>query len=284
MKWNMMMFKQMIYAVLLISVFFQMLFAQEVRWKRSDVVTPELELFHSTHAINLPSGETLQQGDFEFEVSHRFIPPIKDGYDVFWGFDGPANIRLALGYAPSDHMVITLGRTNVSDNLDLQVRYKAIQLPNDLFPSIIAINIGAAWNTEVGGRSGDHSRNFQYFAQLIYNTLINDKIGLGLVPSYVYNSALTTREIKYSFTMGTYLQYYFSRGWSVLFEWNPTVTGWRDNFNSVSIGIELETGGHFFKVFGTNNALINLSQFLAGADKKFSDGDARIGFMITRLL
>ena len=91
-------------------------------------------------------------------------------------------------------------------------------------------------------------------------------------------------EIKYSFTMGTYVQYYFSRSWSVLFEWNPTVTGWRDSFNSVSMGIELGTGGHFFKVFGSNNALINLSQFLAGADKKFSDGDARIGFMITRLL
>jgi hypothetical protein len=280
----MMMYKQLTIAIILLGALIPMLFAQEIRWKRSAAVTPDLALFHSTHVINLPTGETLQRGDFEFEVSHRFIPPMNEGYDAFWGLDGPANIRLALGYAPMDQMIVTIGRTNVSDNLDLQVRYKAIQLPNDLLPSIIAINIGASWNTQVAGRSGNHSRNFQYLAQLIYNILINETIGIGLVPSYVYNSALTTREIKYSFTMGTYLQYYFSKTWSVFLEWNPTVTGWRDSFNSVSIGIELETGGHFFKVFGTNNALINLSQFLAGADKKFSDGDVRLGFMITRLL
>jgi hypothetical protein len=258
--------------------------AQDIKWKSGSKVTPELELFHSTHVINLWTGETLQQGDFEFEISHRFVPPINEGYDAFWGLDGPANIRLALGYAPTNNLVVSLGRSNVNDNLDLQLRYKAFQIRHDIFPSIIAFNIGAAWNTDVGDRSKSDSRNFQYFAQLIYNTLIVEKVGIGLVPSYLYNSALFTEETKYSFTMGTYLQFYFSSMWSVLFEWNPTVTGWRDSYNSVSMGIELETGGHFFKIFVTNNDLINLSQFLAGADKKFSDGDVRLGFMITRLL
>ena len=258
--------------------------AQQIKWKRSATELPDLMLFHSTHVINLPTGETLQQGDFEFEISHRFIPPIKEGYNAFWGLDGPANIRLALGYAPSDHIVVTVGRSNVTDNLDLQVRYRALQINSDILPSIVSINIGAAWNTEVADRSKGDSRNFQYFAQLIYNTLIIKKIGIGLVPSYLYNSALTTDEIKHSFTMGTYFQYYFTSSWSILLEWNPTVIGWRDSYNSVSMGIELETGGHFFKVFVTNNDLINNSQFLAGADKKFSDGDVRLGFMITRLL
>ncbi len=84
--------------------------------------------------------------------------------------------------------------------------------------------------------------------------------------------------------MGTYLQYYFSEFWSLMVEWNPTVYGWRDSFNSFSTGIELETGGHFFKIFVTNNVKINYSQFLAGADKKFGKDNVRLGFMITRLL
>jgi len=258
--------------------------AQDVKWKRGSTVTQELELFHSTHVINLLTAETLQQGDFEFEVSHRFIPPIKEGYDAFWGLDGPANIRLALGYALTNHSVLTLGRSNVTDNLDVQLKYKTFQIRHDIFPSLITFNLGAAWNTEVGDRPKGDSRNFQYFAQLIYNTLIIEKIGIGIVPSYLYNSALTTEEVKYSFTMGTYFQYYISSTWSVMIEWNPTVTGWRDSYNSVSGGVELETGGHFFKIFVTNNDLINMSQFLAGADKKFGDGEVRLGFMITRLL
>jgi hypothetical protein len=131
---------------------------------------------------------------------------------------------------------------------------------------------------------GGHGQHTQYFVQIIYNTLVRDKIGIGLVPSYVHNSALNTMEVKYSFTLGTYVQYYISDMWSVMLEWNPTVTGWRDRYNSVSAGIELETGGHFFKIFITNNDLINVAQFISGADKKFSDGDVRLGFMITRLL
>ena len=284
MKWYKLRFQRFIYCMVLFVALLEVLPAQEIRWKRGTKVTPELALFHSTHVINLLTAETLQRGDFEFEISHRFIPPINEGYDAFWGLDGPANIRLALGYAPSDLILVTIGRSNVTDNLDLQFKYKITQIQSKVLPSIIALNLGAALNTEGGDRPKGDSRNFQYTAQLIYNTLIMNKIGIGLAPSYLYNSALTTEEIKYSFTMGTYLQYYFSSAWSILFEWNPTVTGWRDSYNSVSFGIELETGGHFFKIFVTNNDLINISQFLAGADKKFGDGDVRLGFMITRLL
>ncbi len=259
-------------------------YAQEIQWKRGASATPALALFHSTHVVNLPTAETMQQGDFEFEISHRFIPLLKEGYDAFWGLDGPANIRLAFGYAPWDHMVITLGRSNVSNNVDLQIKYKAFQFRHDWVPTIISLNIVAAWNKESHSTGDARPGSTQYFAQLIFNTLISGKLGIGVVPSYLYNSALTADETKYSFTLGNYLQYYFSARWSLYFEWNPTVTGWRDNYESVSGWIELETGGHFFKVFVTNNALINISQFLAGADKKFSDGDLHLGFMITRLL
>ena len=68
--------------------------AQKVQWKRGEVPVSHLQLFHSTHVINLPTAESMQSGDFEFEISHRFVPPIDEGYSAFWGLDGPANIRL----------------------------------------------------------------------------------------------------------------------------------------------------------------------------------------------
>ena len=270
--------------LIVVSNFIEPLSAQDIRWRRGSVVVPELALFHSTHVINLLTAETLQKGDFEFEISHHFIPFIKEGSDALWGLDGPVNIRLALGYALSDHMIVTLGRSNVTDNLDLQIKYKLAQVRNDILPFVVALNVGIARNANVEVLSSGDSRNFQYFGQIIFNTMIIDKIGFGLVPSYLSNSALTTNAIKYSFTMGTYLQYYFARSWSVLMEWNPTVTGWRASYNSLSMGVELETGGHFFKIFVTDNSYINMSQFLAGAVNRFSDGDIRLGFMITRLL
>ena len=84
---------------------------KRVRWKRQATpVRPELQLFHSPHLVSLPTATTLQKGDFEFEISHRFIPTLNSGYSSLYGLDGPVNMRIALGYAPTNRMVITLGR------------------------------------------------------------------------------------------------------------------------------------------------------------------------------
>ena len=51
-----------------------------------------------------------------------------------------------------------------------------------------------------------------------------------------------------------------------------------------ALGIELETGGHFFKIVVTNSIRLNQAQYLAGAFSPFEPGEWRLGFNITRLL
>lgn len=114
--------------------------------------------------------------------------------------------------------------------------------------------------------------------------MVNKKLGIGLVPSYLYNSNIYRADVQNSFTLGMNAQYYFTNMFSVLAEFNPTVNGYLNRFDSAAFGIELETGGHFFKIILTNNAKLNPTQFLSGADKKFGDGEWRLGFNITRLL
>ncbi|MDZ7722469.1 MAG: DUF5777 family beta-barrel protein [candidate division KSB1 bacterium] len=108
-----------------------------------------LQLFHSLNALVLPSAETPSRGDILFKVSHRFRPPVGDGIKAFWGLDGPANIRLALGYAITDRIFVNVGRTNVYDNADLQLRYKAWTWDNDLLPVVLTFQGGAAWNSQL---------------------------------------------------------------------------------------------------------------------------------------
>lgn len=254
-------------------------------WKRSgEEYHPPLQLFHSTHAVNLPTAEVMQQGNLEFEISHRFVPTIADGAKTLWGFDGPANIRLALGYAYSDKGYVTLGRSNVHDNLDLNVKHQLLAFRNDVLPLLLAVRAGAAWNSDVPDRDAGDPDNFQYYAQLILNTMYDGRFALGVVPSYVENSHILCAERQYSFVLGLHAQYYITDVFNVLAEWTPTVSGWRTRHNTVAFGIELETGGHFFKVILTNNDLLNPTQVLAGATDSFNDGDWHIGFNITRLL
>ncbi len=260
--------------------------ASKPQWKRSSSPTQlDLQLFHSTQVANLNTAETLQRGDILFEISHRFFPSVDEGMDAFYGLDGPVNMRLGLGYAVSNRMLVTLARANANDNVDLWVKYKAVQIRNSLLPMVIALQAGGAWNTQkYFGRDRGDSRNFQYYGQVIANTLIAKKLGIGITPTYLQNTQIFSAETEHSVTIGAYAQYFISFGWAVFAEWNPTISGARYQYNSFTAGLELETGGHFFKIILTNNPYINPTQFQAGADVPFDSRNWRLGFNITRLL
>jgi hypothetical protein len=257
-------------------------------WKRSETNENfDLHLFRSTQSINLPTSETLEKNNLQFEISHRFIPTIKTGIKDFWGFDGPVNIRIALSYAPTNHTMISLGRSNLDGNIDLRIKQKFWQIKNDILPVVIAVRAGAAWNSwpsrPIPGRSKENIKNFQYYGQIILNSMYNNNIGIGIVPSYLYNSYIFTDDTQYSFTIGTYFTYYATRLLGITFEWNPTITGFRVVTNPVAFGFELYTGGHFFKIILTNSEVLNPTQYLAGSRNSFNSGEWHIGFNITRL-
>lgn len=271
-----------------------------VKWQRSaPPIQPDLQLFHSPHGIDLPTATTLQKWDMEFEISHRFIPTTSAGVEGLYGLDGPVNMRLALALALSNQLVIAVGRSNYNDNLDLAVKYKLLRLRHKKVPTLLALRFGGAWNTdphyrEIVDRSKTDLHNFQAFGQLILNSSFGKKLVIGLVPSYLYNADIRwgpetdNTETKDVFRMGILVQFYVSPLWSILIEWSPYLAGYKrlpgQEYNPLSYGIELETGGHFFKLFLTNSQYLNTSQYLAGTDIPIENNDWRMGFMITRLL
>ena len=264
--------------------------SQDISWKPQETMAAgPVNLFHSTIAVNLPTAETLKQNEFEYEISHRFIKTV-DANKAYFGIDGPATIRMALSYAITNDLMLTYGRSNQDDNIDFRVKYKAFQFAHKTFPFLIAVQAGAAWNTEVyepvsyEARNLTDSKNFQYYGQVIFNTMFVKKVGFGVVPSYLYNSHIYSEDPEYSFTMGGYIQYYLSAMFSFYVETNATVTGWRQDYNPIAIGFEIETGGHFFKIFFGNSHVMNPSQYLAGADLDIKEGEWRLGFDITRIL
>ncbi len=54
------------------------------------------------------------------------------------------------------------------------------------------------------------------------------------------------------------------------------------SYNSLSFGTVIETGGHIFNFMLTNNARLNSTQYLVGADRSSSDNEWRLGFGILR--
>lgn len=282
-------------ALLIFCILISIPLAAQPKWKKkTPAKKPDLELFHSTMTANFPTTETLKKGDWEYEISHRFNGLVNDGFGDLWGIDGGSRIRFGLSYALTDHLMIRAGRTNVQDNYDLALKYKLVQLRNSTLPTVFAVRVGGAWNSaEVTGRDRSDSKNFQFFSQLIMNTMLQKKFAIGIVPSYVYNSDSFSPDREYTFSLGNYYQYYINGKFSVFVEYSPIISGYQGpiqqgavtkSFNSLTYGFDVGTGGHFFRILLTNNTRLNTSQFLVGGTRSVSDNEWSIGFNITRYL
>ena len=259
--------------------------SERAGWTRADrSPRDEARLFHATVAVNLPTSETLQRGLYQFEISHRFVPPFSGGFDDLYGLDGPVNIRLGLGYAVTDHLLVTLARSNVMDNLDLQVKYGSVSAGKGSLPVQGALVAGVAWNTDVPWRDGTHSRDFQLYGQAVVNFRLASKWAVGIVPTVLYNSILESEDVEQALTLGVYGQWYLTGLLSLLAEWNITEAGYYYRHDAAAFGIELETGGHFFKIVATNSTALNPSQYVIGTNDAFDPDEWRLGFNITRLL
>ena len=258
---------------------------QPREWERRvEATQPPLTVFHATQVVNLPTAGTLAGGEWQFEIAHRFQPPLSDGADAFWGLDGPANMRLGLGYAPLDRLLVTLARSSFMDNWDLQVKLRAWEHDEFPLPIRVALQGGAGWSSDVPERDSGDPGNFQYYAQLILNTGVADRLAIGVVPSYVYNVLLDRIDPVHDLFWGVYGQLYLTNYLSVLGEWNSGENGAELQNQAGTFGVELETGGHFFKIFLTNSVRLNPTQFLVGTDFPFDGDELRLGFSITRLL
>ena len=258
--------------------------SEEPSWTRSEQA-PEAApvVFHSNHVVNLPTAETWQKGMFQFEISHRFLNPFSTGYETFYGLDGPVDMRLGLGWAPTSNTTVTLARSNLDGNVDLQIKWKALHRAVFGVPAATALVLGGAWDTNSPAYSSTDHRAFQYYAQLPVN-MRWQKLALGVAPSYVYNSIRESEGIEESFTLGAYGQVYLTSLMSVLVEWDFIEPGYYYEFHPMAFGIELETGGHFFKIVATNTNRLNPSQYLPGATLDASPDNWQLGFNITRLL
>ncbi|NNF38436.1 MAG: hypothetical protein HKN71_07205 [Gemmatimonadetes bacterium] len=250
-------------------------------WSRGEPATaPPPVVFHSTMAANLPTAETLSKGELIFEISHRFEPAIAEAEDALFGLDGPVYLRLGLGYAVSNRTLVTLTRSNLNDNYDLNLKVRVIERAGRV-PWMLAFAGGWAYNAE---RPDGVDRATQWYGEAILNAGLGERLGVGFVPWVLHNPDLEAENPETTAGVGGYLQAYLTPQVSVLGEWNAT-EGFSDfTHDAGTLALQLETGGHFFTLMVTNSIRPNPSQFLAGADVAFEPGEWRFGFNVTRLL
>lgn len=255
-----------------------------------DAVLP----FTGWKVVNTPTSRMVDEGNWLFLISHRFFPPINEGYDAFWGLDGSGIIFLNMGYAITNKLFVNLGRSNASDNVQFDVKYGLKnQYPNDRLPFAAAVQTSVNWITE---KSGDEDRlrseAFKFSAQAILSSQLVEGVGVNVVPAILLNPDSNRDGEDPLITIGLAGKTHVWRSISLIAEWVPIVSGYTltstfgefNRFDSWGGGMELDVGGHVFQIIITNSAGLTNDQYMNGGGLDIEESDFRLGFNIFRPL
>ncbi len=244
----------------------------------------QYRVFQSHQSANLATTETLRGGNWLFEISHRFQIPVEEGARELWGIDGPAVIRLGLSWAPAERVLVGVVRSNLEDNLEVNGRFRFAELGIGPAPLHLGLVGGGAWNTDPVLTGGAEDNEFQAYLQLLANTVVAERLALGVAPTYLRNPRIRDADPDDSFSLGLYGQWYLGGAVSVLGEWIVSEEIRNFEHDTGTFGVEIRTRGHHFKLLVTNQPALNPTQHLPGSPNPFALDELRFGFNITRLL
>lgn len=254
--------------------------------------------FDGWKVINLPTTRALDAGSWLFLIGHRFNPPLNQGYDAFFGIDGSGIVYLSLGYAITDDLLVALGRSNASDNVELQTRYRLAQQRGERdWPIGLGVQGAVNWVTEdpPAGESRFRGDAFKFTGQVSLSRDFDDRVGVALVPGVTFNAAEAVDGEDALVTLGLGARWNFYRNLALVGEWVPIVSGYTRTqtfgndirFDTWGGGLEIATSGHVFQIVVSNSVGLTTDQYLRGGDldiRDALDGDLRLGFNIFRIL
>ena len=241
-------------------------------------------VFWGTRIINLPTPRTIGKGRLLFRISHRFFPSVDEGYDVFYGLDGPASIFLSLGYGLTDNFSLTLGRANVSKEVEFSFRWTLLEHSmQSKLPLFLALQSGVNLVTlSVPEKSTLRTENLRFHAQLSAGYRVNDSLSLLIVPGYCTNTHPSEDSFQGTLSLGIGARYMIFDDFSFILEWIPVISGYKAAYSGWGAGLEKKIGGHVFQVFVLNTIGIASAQYIPGGDFSLKNGDFRLGFNIFR--
>lgn len=245
--------------------------------------------FKGTRLINGHTIEMREKGVLDFLITHRF-GRVNTGIYDFFGLDF-ANIRLGLDYGITDRLNIGIGRSSFQKVYDGFLKYQLIrqQEGSGNMPFTVTVFGSAAVKTQ---RSPDpdvtipFEQKLAYTAQVLVARKFGDRLSLQLMPSLVHRNFVDDPlDDNTIFALGAGGRVKISRRIALTGEYFYRFMGQdvADISNSLSLGIDIETGGHVFQLMFTNSRQMIEKGFITETDGQWGDGDIHFGFNISRV-
>ena len=244
--------------------------------------------FKATRIVNGQSIENPPNGGLIFTISHHF-GTLNSGAYEFFGLD-QANIRFTFEYGINDWLSVGVGRTSVNKVYDASAKVKLLRQSSGLRNMPLSVSYwGNVAVTSLRWQEPERTNYFTSRMQFAHQLLIARKFGnrfsLQLTPTYIHRNLVETTEDQNDvFAVGAGGRIKITNRLAVNGEYFYLLPGQTadDFYNSFSIGIDLETGGHVFQIYLTNSRGLIEEQFIAQTEGSWAKGDIHIGFNINR--
>lgn len=266
-----------------------LVFSQDDLLDEIDVVSDDntnvSAVFKGLKIVNFESTKLVAHKEFVFVVSHRF-GSVKNGIDSFFGLDD-AVTRLNFIYGLSENINIGVSRSSFQKIYEASLKYRLIT-QNDNFPFTIVGFNAILFNTALEKANLpklEFKHRVGYTAQILISRKINKNLSLELAPTFFHdNYVLVNEQDNSQYAIGLGGRHKLGKRWSLNVDY-----GWHLNRvsnspfkNPLSIGFDLETGGHVFQMHFTNSQPMNTNGFLGQSTGDWSDGDFYFGFNLSR--
>ena len=246
--------------------------------------------FKSSRVINGHSIEFIGKGVMDVRILHRF-GSVKNGIKDLFGFD-QANMRMGFDFGLGKDLTIGVGRSNVGKELDGFVKYRVIQQSTGAKNSspvsvviVTGITAGTApldnpiLNKSVSNKLG-------YYHEIIVGRKFNNQFSMQLAPTLVHRNLKPLNADKNDIVaLGVGARMKLTRRTAFVVDYHYLFGDLNRTYNKnpLSLGFDIETGGHVFQLHFSNSTGMNEKAFITNTTKSWGSGEIRFGFNLSRV-
>jgi hypothetical protein len=247
--------------------------------------------FKSTRVMNGHSIERMPPGQLDVRISHRF-GTINSGAYEFFGLD-QSSIHLGVDYGVFKWLMVGIGRGTYEKTFDGFAKFTVLRQSTgarvmpvsvSLFSSIAATSVKWADTS----RTNYFSSRLSYVSQVLVARKFSPSFSFQIAPTYVHRNLVATEldpndlyaigaggRMKLTKRISLNAEYYYVA--------NPRKYMSQKTYDPLSIGFDIETGGHVFQLFFTNSLAIIEKGFIGETTGSWLKGDIHFGFNISRV-